>query len=114
MSSDSSRKVGGLRDVNERRKCRRYDLGESGTIWSGGLPFDCIVKDISASGALVEAQVETDLAPPEGSRIELEVPRFGRLSGEVIRVIGPMVGVRFDSEIALDPSALVPPMAALA
>ena len=110
MSTDSSRKVGGLRDKYERRKCRRYDLGESGKIWSGGLPVDCIVKDISASGALVE----TDLALLEGSRIDLEVPRLGWLPGKVIRVIGPMVGVRFDSEIALDPNALVPPMAALA
>ena len=110
MSTDSSRKVGGLRDKYERRECRRYDWGESGTIWSGGLPFACIVKDISASGALVE----TDLALPEGSRIELEVPRFGRLPGEVVCVIGDKVGARFDSEIALDPSALVPPMAALA
>ena len=110
MSSDSSRKVGSLMDVYERRKRRRYDSGESGRIRSRGLSFACTVKNISASGALVK----TDLALPEGSRIELEVQRFGRLPGEVVRVIGSMVGVKFDSEIALDPNALVPPMAALA
>ncbi len=109
MSSDSSRKVGGLADGNERRRCRRYDSGESGTIWSRSLPYACAVKNISASGA----QVETDLALLEGSRIELEVPRLGRLSGKVIRVIGAEFGLRFDSEIA-NPDALVPPRAALA
>lgn len=110
MSFDSIRKVGGLTDGDERRKCRRYDSRASGTIWSRGLRFACTLKDISASGALVE----TDLALPEGSRIELEVPRLGRLPGKVIRVIGDKVGLRFDSKIALDPNVLVPPMAALA
>ncbi len=110
MSSDSSRKVGSLRDVHERRKRRRYDSGESGRIRSRGLTSACTVKDISVSGALVE----TDLTLPEGSRIELEVPRLGRLPGEVIRVTGAEVGLRFDSEIALDQSVLVPPRVALA
>ncbi len=109
MSTDSSRKVGSLRDVHERRKRRRYDLGESGRIRSRGLTSACTVKDISVSGALVE----TDLTLLEGSRVELEVPRLGRLPGEVVRVIGDKVGVTFDSEIA-NPDALLPPRAALA
>ncbi len=95
MSTDSSRKVGGLRDVYERRKHRRYDRMETGKLWVQGVPVACTVIDGSARGALVE----TSHPLLKGARVELEAIGLGRQPGEVVRTDGSKTGLRFDSEI---------------
>ena len=95
MSTDSSRKVGLLRDVYERRKHRRYDRMETGKLWVRGVPVACTVIDISATGALVE----TSLPPLKGAWVEREVMGLDRQPGEIVHTDGSKAALRFDSEI---------------
>jgi hypothetical protein len=83
----------------ERRKYRRYPVMETGTLWFRGVPFACTVVDISADGA----QVEASLSPLEHPSIELEIPKLGRLAGDIVRVKGSRIGIKFRSELPAEP-----------
>ena len=84
----------------ERRKHRRYRVMETGTLWFRGAPFVCTVVDISADGA----QVEASLSPLEHSSVELEVPKLGRFAGDIVRVEGSRMGIKFRSELPVEPA----------
>ncbi len=86
----------------ERRKHRRYPMMEMGTLWFRGVPFVCTVVDVSADGA----QVEASLSPLEHPSIELEMPKLGRLAGDIVRVEGSRIGIKFHAELpAVPPKA---------
>ena len=85
----------GRADTVERRKHRRYPVMETGTLWFRGVPFVCTVVDVSADGA----QVEVSLSPLEHPSIELEVPKLGRFAGDIVRVEGSRIGIKFRSAL---------------
>jgi hypothetical protein len=91
---------------SERRRSKRYEVTEAGTLWHYGNPTNCLVKDVSADGALVE----TGLNLPAGADVELEVPRWGRFAARVVRTERNRAGLAFTVELSglgedLPPSA---------
>ena len=67
----------------ERRRSRRYEVTEAGTLWHHEKPFSCMVKNLSAGGALVETgsnlPIGADIACIEGARL---IP-LGSLEGRL-------------------------------
>ncbi len=99
MTSEAPGKPLKRADTVERRKHRRYPMVETGTLWFRGVPFVCTVVDVSADGA----QVEASLSPLEHPSIELEVPKLGRFAGDIVRVEGSRLGIKFRSELPAVP-----------
>ena len=99
MTSDAPGKPLERADSVERRKHRRYPMMETGTLWFRGVPFVCTVVDVSADGA----QVEASLSPLEHPSIELEVPKLGRFTGDIVRVEGSRIGIKFHSGLPAEP-----------
>ncbi len=65
----------------------------------GRAPFVCTVVEISADGA----QVEASLSPLEHPSVELEVPKVGRFAGDIVRVEGSRIGIKFRAELPAAP-----------
>lgn len=80
----------------ERRRSRRYEATEAGTLWHYGNPTKCTVKNISAGGALVE----TGINLPVGADVELEVPSWGRFAARVVRTEKNQTGLAFTVELS--------------
>lgn len=82
--------------AGERRRSRRYEATEAGTLWHYGNPTKCTVKNISAGGALVE----TGINLPAGANVELEVPSWGRFAARVVRTEKNRTGLVFTTELS--------------
>jgi len=83
----------------ERRKHRRFDTNESGTLFHDGLSYPCVVLNVSSGGALVVAAV----AVSDGADVEVEMAKPGRMKATVVRTPNSHIGVRFNDELAGDP-----------
>ena len=67
---------------NRRGAARKHDVNQATRIIVRGTPHDCTIKDISATGAEIDA-VE-GLAV--GDTVELEIPAVGPVQGKILRV----------------------------
>jgi len=103
MSSDDQRNNESRAEDDERRKHPRYEWAETGKLWVEGAPFTCALIHISVGGALVE----TSHPVVQGAAVELEVLGLGRRSGQIVHTDGARIGLRFDSEIDVDPLRLI-------
>ena len=83
----------------DQRRHPRYDIPLEGSLrWRGEtMPFR--MRNISASGALIE--VEKTLRP--GHRVTVEIPEIGEMNGRVVRMMWKLVGISMeDGEAAID------------
>jgi len=77
------------REDADRRTFRRIATRIEGRIVFAGVDTDCIVHEMSASGAIVECQP----LPAEFAAVALDVPEVGFALGHVIRHDGDLVCV---------------------
>lgn len=84
---------------NNQRRHSRHDIPLAGYLQSGGVVVPCRVQNISAGGALVEADAGLRL----GDWATIKIPDFGSMTGRVVRVTSTFVGLSFaDGEAAVD------------
>ena len=81
MSKHSQLPPSSLNDASDRRSFRRISTRIEGRIVFAGVDTDCIIHEMSATGALVECQP----LPAADARIALDVPHVGFALGRVIR-----------------------------
>ena len=77
---------------DNRRASRRRALKGASAVLPGGGVIDCVVKDLSDTGARL--QVVNALSVPE--RFELLIPGATSVPVTVVWRKGRMIGVRFD------------------
>ncbi|MDO8420845.1 MAG: PilZ domain-containing protein [Parvibaculum sp.] len=68
-------------DAPDRRSFRRISARIEGRIVFAGVDVDCIVHEMSATGAVIECRP----LPASGASIALDVPEVGFALGHVIR-----------------------------
>lgn len=68
---------------------------DAGAIWLSGVRKDCVIRKISALGATIES----DLVPPLGERVAVEIETGQRPSGKIAWTGRGELGVRFDDSI---------------
>ena len=73
-------------EVADRRVFRRIATRIEGRIVFAGVDTDCIIHEMSATGALVECQP----MPAEYAAVALDVPEVGFALGHVIRHTGDL------------------------
>lgn len=79
--------------MNEKRNAQRHRVLKAGTIGiPGGGAIDCMVRNMSASGAAVE--VETPLGIPDAFTLVIEADHFSRPCRVTWRK-GKRIGVKF-------------------
>jgi hypothetical protein len=78
-----------LPEASERRRFRRIGTRIDGRIVFAGVDVDCIVHEMSATGALVECLP----LPALGAEIALDVPDVGCARGVAIRHDGDLVSI---------------------
>ncbi len=89
-------------DYQDRRSCKRTPRMQSGCLSFGdvGQLANCVILDISASGA----KVKFDKTPSDGEGVNLRVGQRLQISAaidfpvEVVWQDGPVVGIRFLSD----------------
>lgn len=86
MSKPNQPPLSSQADAADRRVFRRIATRIEGRIVFAGVDTDCIIHEMSATGALVECQP----MPAAGARIALDVPSVGFASGLVMRHDGPL------------------------
>ena len=74
-------------EVSDRRIFRRIATYIEGRIVFAGVDTDCIIHEMSASGATVECQP----TPAEYAAVALDVPEVGFALGHVIRHEGDLI-----------------------
>ncbi|WP_299438744.1 PilZ domain-containing protein [uncultured Rhodospira sp.] len=90
--------------VSTKRKARRKRVFKGARLGFGGAStIDCIVKDISASGARIRLSTITPITGP----LQLLLSDKERLDAEIIRQTGVELGLRFTSDQR--PSMAPPP-----
>lgn len=72
-----------MADETDKRRHPRHEIPLEGTLHSRGEEMPCRVRNISASGALLE--VDANLRP--GHYISVEIPEIGKFGGRVVRVL---------------------------
>ncbi len=60
----------------------RHGTGETGTLWHLGLPFSCVLRNVSVGGALLDVDCEPSL----GAEVILETSTLGRQQAQVVDV----------------------------
>jgi hypothetical protein len=84
---------------SEQRRHSRHDIPMTGFLHAGGVVVPCRVRNISAGGALVEADARLRL----GDCATVKIPDFGSMTGRVVRVTSTFFGLSFsDGEAAVD------------
>ena len=76
----------------DRRRDHRHDIPLEGTLQWRGEVVPCRVRNLSASGALIE--VETTLRP--GHHVTVEIPEIGKMTGRVVRMIWKLAGIALE------------------
>lgn len=79
-------------DDTEKRRHPRYEIPLEGTLHVRDEAVPCRVRNISANGALVEAEVplrSTNL-------VTVDIPEIGTMKGRVVRVIWKFAGVALE------------------
>ncbi len=79
-------------DGDEKRQHPRYEIPLKGTLLTGRDEVPCDIRNLSAGGALIEANAS--IRP--GHYIDVEVPEIGRLSGRVTRVVWKFAGLALE------------------
>lgn len=80
-------------DASERRLFRRIGTRVEGRIVFAGVDVDCIVHEMSATGALIEC-----LPPPAlGAAVAIDVPDVGFARGTVIRHDGELACIELST-----------------
>lgn len=83
----------------EQRRHPRHEIPLQGTLKSGGCSVPCQVINISAGGALIEA--DANLRIDDWATIR--IPDFGSMTGRVVRITSTNIGLSFtDGEAAVD------------
>lgn len=77
------------KEASDRRRFRRIGTRIEGRIVFAGVDVDCIVHEMSATGALIECQP----LPAIGADIALDVPDVGFARGVALRHDGDLVSV---------------------
>jgi hypothetical protein len=80
----------------ERRRHKRLPLLHSATLRSGEHIIDCIIRDISVSGARLDVQH----APAPSQALALDIAEAGRLSGRIVWRRRAEAGFQFVDEPA--------------
>lgn len=84
---------------SEQRRHPRHDIPMTGFLHAGGVVVPCRVQNISAGGALVEAEARLRL----GDWATIKIPDFGSMTGRVVRITSTFIGLSFnDGEAAVD------------
>jgi hypothetical protein len=83
-------------DVADRRQFRRIGTRIEGRIVFAGVDVDCIVHEMSATGALVECLP----LPALGAEIALDVPEVGFARGFAVRHDGDLVCIELTTSPA--------------
>ncbi|MDH3241927.1 MAG: PilZ domain-containing protein [Alphaproteobacteria bacterium] len=84
---------------SEQRRHHRHDIPMAGSLHAAGVVVPCRIRNISASGALVEAEVRLRL----GDWATIKIPDFGSMTGRIVRVTSTFFGLSFsDGEAAVD------------
>ena len=84
---------------SEQRRHPRHDIPMTGFLHAGGVVVPCRVQNISAGGALVEADARLRL----GDWATIKIPDFGSMTGRVARITSTFIGLSFtDGEAAVD------------
>lgn len=83
-------------DVADRRLFRRIGTRIEGRIVFAGVDVDCIVHEMSATGALVECLP----LPALGAEIALDVPEVGFARGFAVRHDGDLVCIELTTSPA--------------
>jgi hypothetical protein len=99
MGSEKRGRSSRPRRGEERRKHRRFDTNESGTLVHDGLSYPCVVLNVSSGGALVVAAVSLS----DGAEVDVEMAKLGRNTATVVRTPNSHIGVRFINELVGDP-----------
>lgn len=81
MSNYFEKKPAQQDEIADRRTFRRIATRIEGRIVFAGIDTDCIIHEMSASGAIVECQP----MPAEYAAVALDVPDVGFALGHVIR-----------------------------
>ncbi|HEX7776065.1 MAG TPA: PilZ domain-containing protein [Parvibaculum sp.] len=76
-------------EAGERRRFRRIGTRIEGRIVFAGVDVDCIVHEMSATGALVECLP----LPALGTELALDVPDVGCARGIALRYDGELVSI---------------------
>ena len=85
---------GKARDGNERRRHERSPLLYSGSLYDGENMVDCVIKDISASGARL--MIERRVAEQE--RFILDIDGVGLFPSKIVWRADDHAGIRFLSD----------------
>lgn len=64
----------------DRRQDMRMTQTAVSTVRKDGVPFDCVISDLSVGGALIDAEADLEV----DSHIEIDVPRAGAVRARVI------------------------------
>ena len=83
----------------EHRRHPRYEIPLEGTLRAGSEVVPCRVRNISASGALIEVEHQLRVA----HLVTIEIPEIGRMTARVARVSWKFTGLSLvDGEEAVD------------
>jgi hypothetical protein len=84
---------------SDQRRHPRHDIPLPGFLHAGGVVVPCQARNISAGGALVQADAHLRL----GDCATIKIPDFGSMTGRVVRVTSTFIGLSFnDGEAAVD------------
>lgn len=81
-----------MEDETDKRRHPRHEVPLAGTLHSRGDTTPCQIRNISASGALI--QVDVNLRP--GHYVTVETPEIGKMGGRVVRVIWRHAGISLE------------------
>lgn len=81
-----------MEEENDKRRYPRHEIPLSGTIHYRGETMPCFIRNISASGALL--QVDANLRP--GHYVSVDVPEIGKFGGRVVRVLWKHAAMNFE------------------
>ncbi len=79
------------RSWKDRRHYARSHVILNGRLRNGPAEQDCVVLDLSASGAMVRLEDPT----PSSAHVALATEHFGELQGRVVWQVHNVVGLRF-------------------
>ena len=79
-------------DDPDKRQHPRHEIPLEGTLRSGGNQAPCMVRNLSAGGALLE--VDLPLRP--GHLITVDIPEIGAHNARVVRVIWKFAAVALE------------------
>lgn len=93
MSKHHHQPPSSLDKVTDRRVFRRIATRIEGRIVFAGVDTDCIIHEMSATGAIVECLP----LPSDDAKVALDVPSVGFALGRVVRAEGETICIALDA-----------------